>query len=64
MKNIIFTNHKEELDINCDTELSRKCIKDLRIFFSLVLDLSYFIKEIEHKKRKGNIGGRLHMKLS
>lgn len=49
-RGIVFTNHKE-LVLNCDTELGRKCIKDLRI---LLLLFFTFLK-LSKKDKVNNI---------
>jgi len=62
-RGIVFPNHKEEPFLNCDTELRRKCIKELRILLLLFFTFLMLSKKENINKKKGNIRGRHHIKL-
>ena len=63
-RGIVFTNHTDELFLNCDTELGRKCIKDLRILLLLFFIFLTLSKKENINRKKGNIRGTHHMKLN
>lgn len=61
-RGIVFINYKKEMVLNCDSQLGRKSIKDLRIL--LLLFFTFLTLSKKETNRKGNIRGRCHMKLN
>ena len=61
-RGIVFPNHKEEPFLNCDTELRRKCIKELRILLLLFFTFLMLSKKENINKKKGNINKYINKK--